>query len=30
MAEYVTQIEALGIHGRFDVELDLLPGINVL
>lgn len=30
MANTVRYIQALGIHGRFDLELELQPGVNIL
>lgn len=30
MTDYISRVEAFGLHGRFDIEVDLLPRINVL
>ncbi|MDF2630735.1 MAG: hypothetical protein K0R39_4566, partial [Symbiobacteriaceae bacterium] len=30
MSSYVTRVEATGLHGRYDLAINLLPGINVI
>ncbi len=30
MTSYVKKLEAIGIHGRFDMEIDLKPGVNIV
>jgi len=30
VGDYVSRVEAFGLHGRFDIEIDLLPRMNVL